>query len=120
MTDEELQALDRELMHLSLELEALLAAWLDLKRHRQERRDAIEAAVRKATGVSRETDKDYRAQSIADMFMGKVAPDAERYLAVCRRIEERFPEIGDDQWTRVTAPLDRETAQTGGRGSTRS
>jgi hypothetical protein len=97
---------DRELMRLSLALEALLADWIELKRRSEERDAAIEAAVKKATGVSDEDDTKYRVQSIAGAFGGEVSPAAKDYFAVRRQIEERFPETDDDEWERVTAPLE--------------
>jgi hypothetical protein len=90
-------------------LEALLAPWIELKHRYAERRAAIEAAVQKETGVSAEDDVKYRAQSLARAFGGggESSPDAQRYFALRRQIEKRFPpEIGDDEWERVTAPLD--------------
>jgi hypothetical protein len=102
-----IKAADRELMRLSVELEALLAAWIEMKRRSAERHAAIEAAVRKATGVSAEDDIKYRAQSLARAFGGESSPDAQRYFALRRQIEKRFPpEIGDDEWERVTVPLE--------------
>jgi hypothetical protein len=90
-------------------LEALLAPWIELKHRYAQRRAAIEAAVRKETGVSDEDRAKYVAQSLARPFSGggESSPDAQRYFALRRQIEKRFPpEIGDDEWERVTAPLE--------------
>jgi hypothetical protein len=99
-------AADRELMRLSLELEALLAAWMELKRRSEERRAAIDAAVKEATGLSDEDAFKFGMQSIIGAFGGEVSSNARRYLAIESQIKKRFPEIGDDEWQRVTVPLE--------------
>jgi hypothetical protein len=100
------KAVDGELMRLSLELEPLLAAWIEMKRQYAERCAAIDAAIKEATGVSDEDAIKYGAQSIGIAFGHLVSPDVRRYNAIRRQIVNRFPEIGDDEWQRVTAPLE--------------
>jgi hypothetical protein len=102
MTDEEH---DSELMRLSAELEALLAAWIEIKRRSEERIEAIKAAVRKATGVSDKDAAKYKAQAWGTAFGRRVSPEVKRYDAICSQIESQFPEIEDSEWERVTAPL---------------